>query len=619
MTVNGIGTTEYNQNVSANQSARTTETAYTNSVMTQAQGSESASSAENTSNTSSSQASELDKQLEQLCARLKKYNVTVEDIKKSGLIEKICGGATLEQIAKVPQEKQEKLFKALEQAIIDAFRDNKVDWEKAADLGKDYLIALNTGWTIKGFKVYNKTVKQSSLLQRLIETKCLPEGTTVDNVSMDELKAAVKKFCGYLVGEIKAKPTEKDKLAQLQTFGRLLINSPAEEKELFLEVIKSLYAENRGKALDAVITSSENREQRSQLAKAAADPEYIKAITTEPIRNSEGEIVNSDVMSQDDATEVAQIIYRNLSEEDTPSAHENYDNARRAWFEQNKEILTSIEEKVRQAEENGVEPEFTEEEKQVLLEQQNYIIGASSGEFIGTIENQNLSEDFRNEHLKLLNSDSYELPVYRDILEQINNYAENNPDSISIPKEELIKILDNATNGNYTTVSTGSDKELNPPVQPQEESYETPDLGFTQRESVDTERLALLRQQIADSTDRQTGFKVENPIKQNKADESFSAKMAEASSGQDKLAVIKEFFDRSPMLKKALEKYLTGMTDSLYILNALPTNARKYLAQRLTQKGLLDESDIQKLNLSFSEKQLLNNILTENEKKAETV
>ena len=95
--------------------------------------------------------------------------------------------------------------------------------------------------------------------------------------------------------------------------------------------------------------------------------------------------------------------------------------------------------------------------------------------------------------------------------------------------------------------------------------------------------------------------------------------MAEASSGQDKLAVIKEFFDRSPMLKKALEKYLTGMTDSLYILNALPTNARKYLAQRLTQKGLLDESDIQKLNLSFSEKQLLNNILTENEKKAETV
>lgn len=59
------------------------------------------------------------------------------------------------------------------------------------------------------------------------------------------------------------------------------------------------------------------------------------------------------------------------------------------------------------------------------------------------------------------------------------------------------------------------------------------------------------------------------------------------------------------MLKKALEKYVIGATDSLTILNALPTNARKYLAQKLTQKGLLKEEDIEKLKLSINEKQLL--------------
>ena len=109
------------------------------------------------------------------------------------------------------------------------------------------------------------------------------------------------------------------------------------------------------------------------------------------------------------------------------------------------------------------------------------------------------------------------------------------------------------------------------------------------------------------TTDNKQSFKVEktnttNPIK---TANTLNEKMSEAANNQDRLAIIKEFFEKSPMLKKALEKYVIGATDSLTILNALPTNARKYLAQKLTQKGLLKEEDIEKLKLSINEKQLL--------------
>ena len=207
-----------------------------------------------------------------------------------------------------------------------------------------------------------------------------------------------------------------------------------------------------------------------------------------------------------------------------------------------------------------------------------------------------------------LNKDAYEVPDYKDILNQINEYIEKNPNALTTTsKEQFTKTMDKATNGNYSTVASGSDAELKAPVQTNTEKEDTtPDLGFATRENVDTSRLTALRQQIM-TTDNKQSFKVEknnttNPIK---TANTLNEKMSEAANNQDRLAIIKEFFEKSPMLKKALEKYVIGATDSLTILNALPTNARKYLAQKLTQKGLLKEEDIEKLKLSINEKQLL--------------
>ena len=154
-----------------------------------------------------------------------------------------------------------------------------------------------------------------------------------------------------------------------------------------------------------------------------------------------------------------------------------------------------------------------------------------------------------------LNKDAYEVPDYKDILNQINEYIEKNPNALTTTsKEQFTKTMDKATNGNYSNT---------------EKEDTTPDLGFATRENVDTSRLTALRQQIM-TTDNKQSFKVEktnttNPIK---TANTLNEKMSEAANNQDRLAIIKEFFEKSPMLKKALEKYVIGATDSLTILNA---------------------------------------------------
>ena len=566
-------------------------------------------SAESSTSAESTDKTVLDRQFEKLCRRLKRFGITEEDIKKSNILYNVSG-LTEEQLEKVPKDKLKKIFDAVESAIKDSMTDKKVNWEKASSLGKDYLVALATGWSIEGFKKHNNSVKKSTLLERLIETGCLPKDTDIKTASMEELKAAIRKFNHILLGNIEKKTNERQVKAQLQTFGRLLINSPAEEKELFLEVIKSLYAENRAQGLDAVMTSCETKEAKESLAKKAGKPEYIREITTEPIRDAEGNILNDDPVSQEDATEIGKIIAENQSEADRAEAHKEYDKARDAWYEKNKETLESIQQKIKQAEENGVAPEFTDEEKRVLLEKQNFIIGVSSGEFIGTVENINISDEKKEELLDILNRDGFKLPDYKNIIKNIKVFAENNQEKLLTTPDKLTKTLDKATNGNYTKIPVeGNDTvELNPPVDRTPTNDNIPDVGFTQRETVDTTRLIFLQQQIKDSAAKNTEFRVEKNVSEPREEvnpETFSAKMAEANSGRDKLAVIKEFFDKSPMLKVALEKYLTGVTDSLTILNALPTNARKYLAQKLTRKVLLQQDDIQKLNLSYNDKQLL--------------
>ena len=325
-------------------------------------------------------SSEIDKILEKVCEKYKKYGITVEQLKQIPLIQDICK-AKDEDLAKFSNSRKqlsiEQYVEALETAIQESVKDGKVNIDKVSKLSRDYFTALSTGWTIKGFKeAQSKPGAKHSLMQRLVASGCLPKGATLENTSPEQLKDAVSKFYKtVLAKEIKklryaktenghkaGQPLSIDdqKKSQLQTFGRLLINSTPEEKEFFVDAIKHLYAENKLDGLKAIFNNCENETQRQAVAAETLEPANLKTILSE-------KDANGNVLSQEEATELVAFAASKQTEENREASHAKSKEAFKQWFVQNGDALKAVQEKVAKAKAEGVEPNLTEEEMVNLL------------------------------------------------------------------------------------------------------------------------------------------------------------------------------------------------------------------------------------------------------------
>lgn len=567
-------------------------------------------------------SSEIDKILEKVCEKYKKYGITVEQLKQIPLIQDICK-AKDEDLAKISDSRKqlsvERYVEALEAAIQKSVKDGKVNIDKVSKLSRDYFTALSTGWTIKGFKeAQKKPGAKHSLMQRLVASGCLPKDATIKNTSPEQLKEAISKFYKTVLtkdikklryaktenGHKAGQPLSKEDQikSQLQTFGRLLINSTPEEKEYFVDAIKHLYAENKLEGLEALFNSCENETQRQAVASKALEPANLKTILSE--KDADG-----NALSKEEATEFVSFAASKQTEENREASHAKSKEAYNQWFVQNGDALKAVQEKVAKAKAEGVEPNLTEEEKQVLVEYENYVTAGQSGEFIGTQLNDKLSKIFKEAHMAELNRDAYEMPSYRDVLNNVNTYVENHPETFTPEaKEQFNTAMDKATNGNYTTVKTGSDAKLNVPAKRSEDSASNnADLGFTSKKSVDSTKLVNLKSKIS-TTEEKTVFKVDKSVSsavENLNAEKLKEKFETATTNRDKLNLIDKYFAKSTLLQEKLKQYVSRVANPLFFLNSLPTVARKHLSHDLAQAGKLKEEDIQKLNLAYSEKQML--------------
>ena len=567
-------------------------------------------------------SSEIDKILEKVCEKYKKYGITVEQLKQIPLIQDICK-AKDEDLAKFSDSRKQlsvkRYVEALETAIQESVKDGKVNIDKVSKLSRDYFTALITGWTIKGFKeAQSKHGAKHSLMQRLVATGCLPKDATLENTSPEQLKDAATKFYktvlakeikklryaktenGHKAGQVLSK--EDQIKSQLQTFGRLLINSTPEEKEYFVDAAKHLFAENRLDGIIATYNSIDNAAQKQAFVAETLEPANLKTILSE-------KDANGNVLSQEEATELVAFAASKQTEENREASHAKSKEAFKQWFVQNGDALKAVQEKVAKAKAEGVEPNLTEEEKQVLVEYENYVTAGQSGEFIGTQLNDKLSKIFKEAHMAELNRDAYEMPSYRDVLNNVNTYVENHPETFTPEaKEQFNTAMDKATNGNYTTVKTGSDAELKAPAKRSEDSVSNnADLGFASKKPVDSTKLVNLKSKIS-TTEEKTSFKVDKNVS-SAVDalnaEKLKEKFETATTNRDKLNLIDKYFAKSTLLQEKLKQYVSRVANPLFFLNSLPTVARKHLSHELAQAGKLKEEDIQKLNLAYSEKQML--------------
>ncbi len=559
---------------------------------------------QNSEETAQTVESELDKILEKICEKFKKYGITIEDLKRNPMIQK-ASQIPANVAAKASKEEKIKVIntyvQCLEAALKDSInKDGRIDIEKANKLSNDYFVAVETGWKIEEYKEWNSKNECNSLFEKLVKDGYLPEGSTKENTSEKQIKIAIKRNCRKLFRQVKHNPKQKEIQEQLKTFGTYVINSPDDEKEMLLEVVEFLYSKNRFKAVETTIASCCPKIKKA-VAKHAGEPEYLKKITSQPLCDENGVIIE-EAMSQDETIALAKCIFQNQTEEDRAEGHEAYNTARLEWFKNNKQTLESIQQKIAKAEAEGVEAEFTEAEKQVLTEQKNFINGVSAGEFLGTI-NGEFSEEFKKSHLAALNADAYETPAYKDILQNVNNYVKMHENEFSMPVAKVEEILNKATDKNYNRVANGSSEELKAPAAKNTENADnTPDLGFRSRENVNTSNLANLKQKI-NKTEEKTQFRVEKTTSESeiiKTNKNFKDIINNAPDCE-KSTVVQRLYETNAAFKSAIETFVRLSSTPIIVLNYLPSSIRADLAKDLFALGKIDEADVTKLNLSFDQ------------------
>lgn len=451
-------------------------------------------------------ASKLDELLEKLCVDLTKYNLSPAKLKKSGILYRISG-MNEKQVEAADEAKLKQIIECLKSALKDSVVDGKINIEKAGKLGNAYFIAVNTGWTIEGFKKHNNSVKKSSLLQRLKETGCLKNDATLKNTKSGELQKALFDFFNKtLLTPLKNAKSAKEKASiykgQLQTFGRLLVNTPDEEKAIFKQAIATLAADNRLKGLNAVLASFETPQAKEAWADSWTKDELSQVMSAKDVEGN--------VPTDKDQTALVANVFGEKSEKSIRETYSQMSEPAKQFFLENADKLKAIKEK----EDKGID--LTEEEKE-LVAQRDLYKNLYSGAMSGTAINTKVALEAKKEILSTMNVDAYTLPIYKEVLKQVNEFLDEHPEALTMPKEELVKLLDETTNGNYSRVAANSEEPLKAPTS---ESTEATDLINAKSKADYTaaqERKEVLIAEIkANSIKTENKFVVDKSVKETK-------------------------------------------------------------------------------------------------------
>lgn len=413
----------------------------------------------NTSDTSNTTQRSVDELYNAIAAVCTKYGISLSEAKKIGLLERIAG-VQQQELLNLPNSEIQKHVKCLEAALQKLSKNGeKIDLEEVIKLANDYNTALKTGWTIEGFEKANS--KNHEGINKRISRYY---GKDFSKMTKEERVYYLNKYFGGHFEKLIKDGMDPEKAAklQMQDFGKLLINTPDDQKWMFKEAFASLMSENRYPALKAAFESFETQEARTEFADNL-DNETLEAMS-EPD-------ANGNRMSSEDMTASFALRAKNQSEEGLAKTTEDIKNDSKEFFEKNKEVLERIANKIKNGE------ELTEEEKEIKAKAEGFYTSMVAGHMAGAANNQIVSDEVKEQVLNDTNKAAYDLPNYRKVMEQVSAYIKEHPEVCSMSTKEFDKLMDKVTNGNYSTVikdaQNGTTTELKAPAGPTQTVAET--------------------------------------------------------------------------------------------------------------------------------------------------
>ena len=348
-------------------------------------------------------------------------------------------GQNIENEGALTVDECKKRLEALNVAIKDATVNGKLNKELAIQLAKDYTIALNTGWSINGLKTHNKNDGALPLKERLINAGYLKN--TDKEVSEEELeKAAEKLFKGLFDEKLSKAKTQKERdfaiKQQIQTFGRLLINTKGEDRTILVKAIKNLLQENRVQGVKNLFISSVDDEQKHEMAAKLGNemPEIAEGIKDEDLIQIE--VLRAINLSAEDKKQLPnevklqlQNFFNKYSEADIKALVELY---------KNKSSIENIPENLKEA-----------------LKEYIYLVNISSGDITGlAVKDSNLTKE---EHLNInkeldSNINRFGADTYNAVHVKTAEVIDKHPELLNMSKEEAVEFLDKVSNGQFSTI-----------------------------------------------------------------------------------------------------------------------------------------------------------------------
>lgn len=320
------------------------------------------------------------------------------------------------------------------------------DKNEVIKLAKKYITVLASGsYTLNELEeAYNKKqsdpLKGESLTERL--QRMFPgelKGKKLSELSPEKQKELIERyFNGYfqeLLAKHKNNP-EKIYRLQMRDFAKLLANTPDEEKGFFRDAISNLLSENRLKGIFATKQSFLTQEALTNWANGWSVEQQAALGKVDQF----GKKPSSEDVTAMDAS---------ILQEQDETGRENSHN----------EIIKKIQDIQQKIENNE---ELTEEEK-LIYELHKELL---AGDKLGTATNSVCDKEWLNSFSKKIDSELYNKfgeETYRDVLNQVKNTIEKHPETLTMPGEELVQLLDEATNGNYSKVVSGSNEPLSAP------------------------------------------------------------------------------------------------------------------------------------------------------------
>ena len=410
--------------------------------------------------------------VKELCNGL--YKVLEEwgiNLSQEEVLELICKTSgvynidTLRDKNKTPQNEINNIIYCIKEALNRNFiKGEDIDIEELSKISNDYKAALKTKISINEAQRFRND--GLTLSKRIGKYFGLGENYDITKDSPENVKKYIRQFFVDYFERLKNKGIKSPELErmQLRTFGHMLLSSNEEEQKILKEAVKCLLNDNIEVGLDAYFENTDSLEQQQALHDNFNAEDYM-------------ELEEPDIAGNERNPKLVQRLRVRISQGKTAEGAEQFENELNEtavnFYNENKEILENIENKIKDAADKKgssltdeeINNLLTDEEKTIYRKAKESFPSIHSAHMVGTSINAFIDDSKKEELLSLMNNNAYNLPNYRTVLEKIAGYFEENGGIENYADAKTL--IDNATNGNLSAVindiNNGTTTELKQP------------------------------------------------------------------------------------------------------------------------------------------------------------